>query len=103
MTFIDNIIILLSWTLRNGMSIVGLYGVDTFIGNSVSLNAGLGRLRDFASIIACHEKTESNRVYCFQTLNTIIPKDVYERTMRVSIGMTCIRMLVFLFDTDKMS
>ena len=44
--------------------------------NQVALNPGIGGVRDVASAIISHEKTQSNRVCCFQTLNTVFPGDL---------------------------
>ena len=43
----------------------------------VALNTGLGGMRDVVSAIISHEQTQSNRVCCFQTLDAVLPKDLF--------------------------
>ena len=52
--------------------------VQHLFGNRVALNSGLGGVRDFASAIISHEQTQSNRVCCFQSLDAVFPKDLFQ-------------------------
>ena len=45
-------------------------------GSRSALNAGLGGVRDVASVIISHEQSQSNRVCRFQTLDSVFPKDL---------------------------
>ena len=44
-------------------------------GNRDALNPRLGGVKDVASAIISPEQTQSNRVYCLQTLDAVFPKD----------------------------
>ena len=48
--------------------------IQLLFGNRVARNPGLGGVGDVASAIISHEKTQSNGVCCFQTLDTVFPK-----------------------------
>ena len=41
------------------------------------LNPGLGCVRDIASAIISHELIQLNRVYCFQALDAVFPKELF--------------------------
>ena len=61
--------------------------VQLLFGNRIALNPRLGGLKDVASAIISHERTLSNRVCCFQTLDAVFPKDLFSDYLEITTAV----------------
>ena len=52
----------------------------------VALSPVLGGVRDVVSVIISHEQTQSNRVCFFQSLDVVLPKDLFCLASKAYIG-----------------
>ena len=59
---------------------------------------GLSKTLDVASAIISHEQTQSNRVYCFQTLDAVFLKDPFSDYFKINVVLSChtVRKLYFV-------
>ena len=61
--------------------------VQNFYLGTDSLNPGIGDGRDVASSIISREQAQSNRVRCFQTLDTVFPMDLFSDYLEITTAV----------------